>query len=78
MGNSLNSVVFQPGESTYTEDGNLIWLQSGNGNRIPAFHLDKKVSIRILILFSHRQNTPSYFRTEMQKIWAMSWDSSGM
>ena len=51
MGNSLNSLLFQPPEPTYPNDPNLIWLKTRKGQNIPAFFIDRKEPITIL--FSH-------------------------
>ena len=43
MGNSIQSLLFQPPESSYGCDQNLIWLQTRRNQRIACFHLNRNV-----------------------------------
>lgn len=51
MGASLNKVVFQPPDATYTKDPNLIWLHTSEHEVIPAFFIDRDA--KLTLLFSH-------------------------
>lgn len=51
MGNLIAGTLFQPPSTTYTDDSNLIWLETRRGNTIPAFFINR--SAPITILFSH-------------------------
>lgn len=51
MGTGISKVVFQPPESTYTRDPNLIWLHTSQNEVIPAFFIDRDA--KFTLLFSH-------------------------
>jgi abhydrolase domain-containing protein 17 len=44
-------MLFQPPNPTYQDDSNLIWIDTRDGNRIPAFFINRNAPITLL--FSH-------------------------
>lgn len=52
MGNGLARLVFQPPMSSYAKDPNLIWLNTSQGEAIPAFYISRE-GARQTLLFSH-------------------------
>lgn len=51
MGGVIAKIVFQPPDSTYTKDPNLIWLHTAEREVIPAFFIDRDA--KFTLLFSH-------------------------
>lgn len=52
MGQSINTLVFQPPKVTYLQtNSNFLWLTTKRNVTVPAFYIDRKS--KITILFSH-------------------------
>uniref|UniRef100_A0A0G4F166 AB hydrolase-1 domain-containing protein n=1 Tax=Chromera velia CCMP2878 TaxID=1169474 RepID=A0A0G4F166_9ALVE len=47
----ISRLVFQPPDSSYQKDHNLIWLHTTEGEVVPAFFIDRDA--RFTLLFSH-------------------------
>jgi len=48
MGGALTKIVFQPPHVKYSRDSNLIWLNTAEGEVIPAFYIDKDYKYTLL------------------------------
>jgi len=52
MGNNMARLVFQPPQSSYQKDPNLIWLHTTRQEVIPAFYVNRE-GAKFTLLFSH-------------------------
>ena len=52
MGDAISSLLFQPPPATYLHPSRHFWLNTSNGNRIPAFYIERP-NAAVTILFSH-------------------------
>jgi pimeloyl-ACP methyl ester carboxylesterase len=52
MGDAISSLLFQPPPATYLHPSRHFWLDTSNGNRIPAFFIERP-NAAVTILFSH-------------------------
>lgn len=52
MGDAISTLLFQPPPATYLHPSRHFWLNPRNGNRIPAFYIERP-NAAVTILFSH-------------------------
>jgi len=51
MGATMNRLIFQAPQPTYSEDPNLIWVTTKTGSKIPSFFINR--GAKLTLLFSH-------------------------